>query len=1488
MKRSDTALELFHPLVQRWFMDHVGRPTSLQEQAWPRIATGEHVLITAPTGSGKTLAAFLWAVDRLITGACPMGKTSVLYVSPLKALNNDVQRNLIKPLEELRLIFEEAEEAFPIIRVLTRSGDTPPSERVRMQRRPPEILITTPESLNLLLSSVGGRSILASLSTVILDEIHAVLGSKRGVHLITAVERLVPLSGEFQRIALSATIRPVEKAAEFVGGCRAEGTPHNPRYSPRPVAMVASGARKSYRLRVQFSGTAREGPKENFWQPFVDGAKEIIRKNRSTLLFTNSRRLCEKLTHLINLDEASPLAYAHHGSLSREIRTEVEARLKSGDLKAIVATNSLELGIDIGALDEVVLIQSPPSVSSAVQRIGRAGHQVGQVSRGTLFPIHPRDILEAAVLATGVLDQDIEPVKPVQAPLDVLAQILVSMTGMETWDMDALFQQVRTSYPYRNLSRRHFDLVLNMLAGRYADSRIRELKPRVSIDRMDNTVAAKKGALQTLYFSGGTIPDRGYFHLRHDRTGARIGELDEEFVWEAKAGQIFTLGTQNWKVERITHNDVLVLPADPRETAPPFWRAEETLRDFHLSERIGRFLEFLEAHLQDPGLLSRLEQEYSLDKGAAVELIEFLKRQKDATGCPLPHRHHLLMEFVSTGPGGYPGNQLIIHTVWGGRVNRPFALALEAAWEDRFGRQPEVYVGNDCIAVQLPHPVESEELLLMVRSTTVQSLLKKRLEASGFFGARFRECAGRALLLPRRKMNERMPLWLSRLRSQKLLDSVLPYEDFPILLETWRACLKDEFDLEALIRVLAELESGAIGWTEVHTAGPSPLAQGLTWQQINQYVYMDDQARGGKASGLAGSLLQEVVFSPELRPTVPPEAIHAFEMKLQRLSPGYAPDSPRDLLDWVKERLLLPLTEWEALLAAADQGAGPEELVQAVGDKLVRVSPETAAEPLIAGTETLPRILAALKGGTTRVKAEPLLPGRTVPAAGERTDLLDEEEEDPLAAVLADWLQFYGPQTAAFISRTLGIAPEPLERALEDLVDSEKIVSGELVRGSDDVYICDSENFESLLRIMRSAARPRFEPLDIMELPLFLARFQRITDSLGGIDGLYRGVERLLFYPALSHLWESEILPARLDRYDPSWLDILMQQSDLRWIGSAKNRIFFAFDPELDLREANESEHEKQISAGLFPDPEARYDFFTLVRATGLRPAELSRRLWSAVWRGEAMNDTFAALRRGIETGFKVPEVTSESRSPGTGRRRPGGRTAFSRWKSTVPFLGNWQQVPDPPRQEGLIENEEKRKDRVRLLLERYGVLFRELLQHELPPFRWAGIFRALRLMELSGEVLTGYFFEGIPGPQFVSHEAFRVLRRKGSGEAVYWLCAADPASLCGIRLEVLKGKLPRRVAGTHLVYRGKDLVVVSRGNGRQLTLRVSERDPQLQEYLGFLRNLLTRRVQPMRRILIETINGGKAAQSPYVDALRTSFDVSVDHKNVVLYRSLS
>ncbi len=937
----------FHPLVEQWFLEKFGGPTDIQRQSWPKISAGDHLLITAPTGSGKTLTAFLWAMNQLIVGKWETGHTRVLYVSPLRALNNDIQRNLIEPLQELKQIFQKSRESFPDIRVLTRSGDTPQTDRRQMLRHPPEILITTPESLNLLLSSIGGRSILHSLSTVILDEIHAVVGTKRGVYLITAVDRLVRLSGEFQRIALSATIQPLEIVARFVGGLKMKGGPEAPGYTPRPVTAVGSSAQKQYDIQVK-SSPAPLDPEtaDSIWDPMIKELKQIIFRNRSTLVFVNSRRLCEFLTLKINREEEEPFAYAHHGSLSLEIRTEVEQRLKEGKLRAIVATHSLELGIDIGSLDEVVLIQSPFSVSSAIQRIGRAGHQVGETSRGTFFPTHSKELIEAAVLVSGILHRDIEAVHPVLCPLDVLAQVIVSMVGTETWDIDALFDNLRASYPYQYLSREQFDLVLDMLAGRYAASRVRELKPLVSIDRMDHNLTARRGALQTLYLSGGVIPDRGYFHLRHEETNARIGELDEEFVWEASVGDTFALGTQNWKIRQITHNDVFVRPSHRKSAAAPFWKAEENNRDYHFSERIGEFLERADSRLEDGGFPLTLQQEYHLEPSAINRLLDFLKAQKKATGCPLPHRHHLLVEFVDSGPGGSPGNQVVLHTLWGGRVNRPLAMALDAAWEIRFSHRLEMYTSNDCVVLILPHDLTIEDLLSLVRYQEIESLLKNHLETSGFFGARFRECAARALLLARGKFKERMPLWLNRLRSQKLLEAVRGYEDFPILLETWRTCLQDEFDINHLQKVLAELETGAVVLSEARIPFPSPFAQSDWWRQMNHYMYLDDSARSDKVSKLRGSLLREVMWNPGLRPKVSREQKKQFELKCQRLSPGYAPQTSRELLDWVRERLIIPFREWECLLNAMqkDHDLDPVILLNSLGDKIIRFHPPGALE----------------------------------------------------------------------------------------------------------------------------------------------------------------------------------------------------------------------------------------------------------------------------------------------------------------------------------------------------------------------------------------------------------------------------------------------------------------------------------------------------------------------------------------------------------------
>ncbi len=1500
---ENTSLSLFHPLLRRWFLRNFTAPTDIQERSWPKIAAGEHVLLTAPTGSGKTLTAFLWAIHDLLTVHLERDVTRILYVSPLKALNNDVQRNLVAPLNELSREFEAEGIPFPPIRVLTRSGDTPPGDRRRMVLHPPEILITTPESLNLLLSSMGGRSILTRLTTVILDEIHAVVGTKRGTHLITAVDRLIPLSGEFQRIALSATIRPLETVARFVGGLRLEGDHDDPpRCVPREVSIVRSERNKRFSIQVRSTEEVVDTTvEESLWTAVAADLKRIISKNRSTLIFVNSRRLCEKITYLVNLHEEQPVAYAHHGSLAREIREEVEQRLKDGRLKAIVATHSLELGIDVGHIDEVILVQCPSSISSAIQRIGRAGHRVGEVSRGILFPSHSRDFLEAAVLTPEILSQSIEELRPVEAPLDVLAQVIVSMTGTETWNRDDLYARIRTSYPYRNLPRRQFDLVLNMLAGRYAGTRIRELKPRVSIDGEDHTVRATKGALPALYGSGGTIPDRGYFHLRLLGPNTRIGELDEEFVWETRVGQTFTLGAQNWRVEKITHNDVLVAPGHPNAMAAPFWRGEEYHRDFHFSDKIACFLEDADGRLRDPDFRRHLEGECCMEPAAADRLIDYLKKQKEATGTALPHRHHVLVETIRKGAGTGSGNQIVIHTFWGGRLNLPFTLALEAAWEEAFGRHVEVFTGNDCVVLMSPHDEPPEELLSMVTSASVERLLASRLEGSGFFGARFRECAGRALLLPKGRFKERTPLWMNRLRARKLLDAVGRYEDFPMVLEAWRTCLKDEFDLESLKQVLAEIESGAVSWSHVRLNGPSPMAHSVTWRLVNQYMYMGDEPASARSSRLRDDLIREAVFDDALRPRVSAELVRRFEDKRMRTASGYPPDGPEELLDWVKERILIPLPEWNRLLQAAerDHEVPSRTLTEPIERKLVRLVPSRSGKPLIIARESFREISQYLYPDDDGLISEPFSPESSSASLGlPRRESVPEGSENHGETLAAEWASFYGPKPPTFLEETLGIDPDWGASVIDDLVDSKRWIRGRLLDDSDDDFICDGENFEILLRLGRAESVPAFEPLESRLLQPFLAHHQGLTVSdTNAEEALLRTIEQLEAVPLAADLWETEVLPARIPDYRPFMLDQAFQQTVLHWIGRPKRRVLFCFSPDMELLDeenkrpvsgdeetdaapASDQEGKDDLSR-LFPDPNGRYDFLTLLKndETG------SRKLWKAVWSGRVTNDTFAALRKGIETNFKIP-ASPQAGQTTTAARRRSRRGIYSRLRNAPPFPGSWYRLPRAETATGLIASEERNKDRVRTLLDRYGILFRQILDNEVPALRWNALFRTLRLMELSGEVLSGLFFQEIPGPQFISHEAFRALVKGIPEERVFWFNAADPASLCGIPIGHGKSSGAKRLPSNHLAYCGTDLVGVSRRNGSVLEFFVPCNDPRLPEIAGFLEHLLTRSVRPLRNIRVETINGEPAALSPYLGVLRSLFDVSADHKNVSLFRS--
>ena len=1471
------ALDIFHPLIRSWFRERVGPPTRVQALAWPRIAGGEHLLVSAPTGSGKTLTAFLWALNQLIRGAWSGGQPRVLYVSPLKALNTDVRRNLLTPLSELRQAFAKAGQEMPRIRVLTRSGDTPQSERRRMLSHPPEILITTPESLNLMLSSHGGRGLLGGLKTVILDEVHAVLGGKRDVHLMSAVERLTLLSGEFQRLALSATVKPLDLVASLVGGYELVESLPGPKYLARPVGIVTSPQSKQYEISVRFPQEGLDlSQEQSIWGPLVQQLKDSISANRSTLIFVNSRRLAEKVTHLINQGEPEPLAYAHHGSLSKEIRREVEKRLKAGELKAIVATSSLELGIDVGALEEVLLVQSPFAVSAAIQRLGRAGHQVGEVSRGRFQPSHSHDILEAAVLARAVLDRDLEPVRPVKGALDVLAQVLVSMLCTRDWPLDELYHQVRCAWCFHDLSRRQFDLVIDMLAGRYSDSRVRELKARISVDRIKGSARLVKGAQMALFMSGGTIPDRGYYNLRTQAGSSRLGSLDEEFVWEARVGDTFTMGAQNWRIERITHDDVLVSPGKPGQLALPFWRAELSGRDHHLSARVAEFMEEAESRFKEPGFQAEMARRCRLDEAALSGLISLLERQREITERPLPHRHHLLVELVHAGPQGGPGFQAVLHTLWGGRVNRPYALALEAAWEERYGQHLEIFAANDCIYLLLPHEMEADELLSLVGSAELERLLRRRLENSGYFGAQFRECAGRALLLNRRKFNQRMPLWMNRLRSKKLLGAVQGYGDFPIMVEAWRTCLHDEFDLEALKGLVAELESGAIAVSQTHTGRMSPLAQTMAWRLTNTYLYEDDTPEGLGPSGLSPDLLSEAVFNPGLRPKLNPAVAAEFEAKRQRLHPGYTPESPDELWDWLVERLALPLSEWQSLLAAMerDHGLVPAEMEKSLASRAVRLVPARARQPLIAAWQETPRLRKAWSLAGESCVVEPLHPGGKLP------DSRPPEPEEPEALLpnfLTQWLSFYGPLSPEDLAETLGLDQDHLEPVLQGLVAEQALVRGQLLEPGPDDQICDAQNFEICLRMSRARSRPAFKPLDLEWLPVWLAQKQGLLAAGSGEEVLAPALEKLVCLPLMAKAWEEDVLPARAKSYRRAWLDRILDQNPILWLGREKERVLFCFGDDLDLLPPGPPEVGAE-AAGLFADPLARYDFSALMESSGKGAAQLTGLLWKGVWSGRVTNTSFSALRQGIQNRFQPPKLEAAHSA------RRGGRPRLRRFMAGLPLSGDWLLAPQIPAAGDPLEEDERARERVRILMERYGVLFRELLSREAPGFSWSEVFRSLRLMELSGEVVAGYFFKGVPGPQFCLPRMLPRLGRLQRERPIFWLAAQDPASPCGLGLEALRHGMPRRAAGAHLVMRGPELVMVALRQGKELDLRIPPQDPDLPRVFEVLEHLLTRRVNPLRGLALETVNRQPAAQSPYLEPLGELFAVLLDHKGVMLY----
>ncbi|ADG74439.1 DEAD/H associated domain protein [Cellulomonas flavigena DSM 20109] len=1504
------VLDRFSDPTRAWFTGAFAAPTAAQTGAWEAVSGGDHALVVAPTGSGKTLAAFLWALDGLLTGEAPADPTQrcrVVYVSPLKALATDVERNLRSPLVGVRQAATRLGRALPEVTVGIRTGDTPPAERRAFATSPPDVLITTPESLYLVLTSAARRG-LAGVRTVIVDEIHAVAATKRGAHLALSLERLDALleaeggPGPAQRVGLSATVRPVDAVASFLGGARP------PAEGGRQVVVVQPPSQKVIDVQVvvpvpdlgDLAAAARPGasgttpgtvdryggpgidpdlagfgapapgaaplepvpspPRTSIWPHVEERVVDLVAEHRSTLVFTNSRRGAERLTARINevwaerrggdvpdpgaaqpaaapgqsgtsagvdtRDASTIVARAHHGSMSRAERTRTESELKAGRLPAVVATSSLELGIDMGALDLVVQVGAPPSVASGLQRVGRAGHQVGAVSRGVVFPTYRGELVAAAVTAQRMRTGELEALAVPTTPLDVLAQQLVAMAAVDDWPVDDLARVVRRAAPFATLGDATLHAVLDMLAGRYPSEDFAELRPRVVWDRVADVVSGRPGALRLAVTSGGTIPDRGLFgvFLAGDagtsdvpadaertggrvRGGKRVGELDEEMVYESRVGDTFTLGSSTWRIEDITPDRVLVTPAPGVPGRLPFWKGDAPGRPAELGRALGAWVRELAA-LPDDGARERAEQA-GLDPWAADNLLAYLRDQQEATG-QVPSDRVVVVERFRDELGDW---RIVLHSPYGARVHAPWALVLAARLRERYGVDAAAMHADDGIVLRLPDVLDGaadgtwgddagadagprlslEDLLL--DPDEVLPAVRDELGASAMFAARFREAAGRALLLPRRRPDRRQPLWQQRQRAAQLLEVASRYPDFPILLEAVRECLQDDFDTEALTGLMRDVGAGRVRVVEVTTAHPSPFAQSLLFGYTAQFLYEGDAPlaeRRAAALTLDPTLLAELLGTggeSQLADLLDPEAVQRTEAELAGTAPDRQAGTLEQVADVLRRHGPLPTAEVEA-----------------------RTRPEVRDEvpAWLAELESARRAIRVRLGGVPADRAEQWAAvedaGRLRDALGVALpvgvpEVFTEVLPDPLADLLRRHARTRGPFPAAQAATRFGLGVAVVTEVLRRLEASRVLVQGRLrpdVLGGTGDEFCDADVLRRLRQRSLAALRAQVEPVDPQALGVFLPQWQgvqgvgRRASGLRGVDAVARAVEQLAGFAVPASALESHVLPARVPDYVPAMLDELTSAGEVLWAGHAPLAghdglvslhpagvadLTLAPVPDLDDPEASASDrvHRAVLSSlegggawflGALVD---RVAAVWLDEDAPPGAAAVLEALWDLVWAGRVTNDGLGPLRAWLAAG---PTAHRTRTAPARGRPvrprlglRAGGRlgvppsvrdAAAARATGTAsgPGAGRWSLLParepDPTVRAHALAAQ---------LLDRHGVLTRAVAPAEGIGGRFADVYRVLAALEQSGQVRRGYFVERLGGSQFALPGAVDQLR---------------------------------------------------------------------------------------------------------------------------------
>jgi len=1429
------VLQLTEP-TREWFESSFPRPTPAQVEGWAAIASGAHTLIHAPTGSGKTLAAFLYALDRLHAEPAPADaqRCRVLYVSPMKALAYDIDRNLRAPLIGIRNAATRLGLELPEVTTGMRTGDTPSVERRRMMKAPPDVLITTPESLYLMLTSQV-REILRSVRWVIVDEVHAVAGTKRGSHLALSLERLDELADAPQRIGLSATQRPLADIARFLGG----GTPDGEGWKPRPVTVVDVPWEKVLDIQIVVplqdmtrpdlavpSIDPEQPPIRSIWPLMYPRLLELIEKHRSTIVFGNSRGLVERLAQQLNDLAGREVAQAHHGSLSREQRLAIEDRLKRGELPAVIATSSLELGIDMEAVDLVMLVESPNTVASGLQRVGRAGHQVGVPSRARVFPKHRADLLEAAVVVDRMYAGEIESTAIPQNPLDVLSQQIVAMVSMDEWPVDDLYDVVRRAGPYAKLGRGAFEATLDMLAGRYPSDEFAELRPRLVWDRVDGLLTARPGAQMLAVTNPGTIPDRGLYRVSLPE-GGHVGELDEEMVYESRVGDVITLGSTAWRIDEIDHDRVRVTPAPPGVPSKlPFWHGDMVGRPLELGRAIGRFIREVGA-LDTAEAEQLLEDRYRLDPWAAANLAAFIGAEKDATGA-LPTDRTIVIQRYRDEIGDW---RMVLLSPFGARVHAPWSLAASAKLRSRYDFEVDAMWTDDGMVFRFPGADEPPPVdALIVEPEELEEIVVGEVANSALFASRFREAAGRALLLPRRRPGDRTPLWLQRRRSADLLKIAGKFPSFPIVLETYREVMQEHFDLPALTDLLGEIRSRKVRVSDVSLDTPSPFASSLTFDFIAAYMYEYDAPPGERRAAaltLDRSLLAELLGEPELRSLLDAEVVGDVELELQRLVPDRHARSGPAVHDLLRHLGPLGRTDLEARVDGdldaflAELEAGRQVLVISAGDGERWAAIEDAARLRDALGVALPQ---------------------GIPAA------FLEQVGDPLGDVVGRFARTRGPFTARQAAGALGLAPAVVDEVLGRLEAAGRVSRGAFLPAGDGQEWVDSEVLRRLRRRSLAKLRSEVEPVAPSALGEFLARWQHVGNRQSSLDRLIEIVRQLQGASIPASILETEVLPSRMS-YGPELLDQLMASGDVVWVGreplaSNDGRLALYLRDQIPLLHApspterpTDPIHDRlrtqlaEQGASFFRD---------LYEAAGGRdPQRTLDALWDLVWAGEVTNDTLGPLRAFL--WGKVKRTTASRRPRLPSALPPAGS---GRWYLVGTLI---EDAPEPTTRAKAVTDQ---------LLERTGILTRDVAAAEGIPGGFSAVYPVLRALEDAGRVRRGYFVEGLGGAQFATPGSVDRLRQPSDGKPLL-LAAADPASPYGAAVgwPDNAGGRPSRSAGAYVITVGGALVVfVERGARRLLTF--TEDEGVLTQALGPLQALARRR----RRFEIETIDGARAA----------------------------